>query len=79
MFSLNSLGTNACGVNNGGCTHLCFARASDFVCACPDEPDGKPCSSGMLFKFQSSMKESQSVYMFNWAVSKWSTPKLRQL
>uniref|UniRef100_A0A669PGY7 Low-density lipoprotein receptor-related protein 4 n=1 Tax=Phasianus colchicus TaxID=9054 RepID=A0A669PGY7_PHACC len=39
-------GTNACGVNNGGCTHLCFARASDFVCACPDEPDGRPCSTG---------------------------------
>ncbi|KAM3856102.1 low-density lipoprotein receptor-related protein 4 [Vipera latastei] len=37
-------GTNVCGVNNGGCTHLCFARASDFVCACPDEPDGQPCS-----------------------------------
>uniref|UniRef100_A0A452S896 LDL receptor related protein 4 n=1 Tax=Ursus americanus TaxID=9643 RepID=A0A452S896_URSAM len=37
-------GTNACGVNNGGCTHLCFARASDFVCACPDEPDDRPCS-----------------------------------
>ncbi|XP_004851952.2 low-density lipoprotein receptor-related protein 4 isoform X1 [Heterocephalus glaber] len=37
-------GTNACGVNNGGCTHLCFARALDFVCACPDEPDGRPCS-----------------------------------
>ena len=39
-------GTNACGVNNGGCTHLCFARTSDFVCACPDEPDGRPCSLG---------------------------------
>ncbi|XP_034970960.2 low-density lipoprotein receptor-related protein 4 isoform X1 [Zootoca vivipara] len=38
-------GTNACGVSNGGCTHLCFARASDFVCACPDEPDGRPCST----------------------------------
>ncbi|XP_028582348.2 low-density lipoprotein receptor-related protein 4 isoform X2 [Podarcis muralis] len=38
-------GTNACGVSNGGCTHLCFARASDFVCACPDEPDGRPCSN----------------------------------
>ncbi|KAF7469395.1 low-density lipoprotein receptor-related protein 4 [Marmota monax] len=37
-------GTNACGVNNGGCTHLCFARTSDFVCACPDEPDSRPCS-----------------------------------
>uniref|UniRef100_A0A8C8RFF6 Low-density lipoprotein receptor-related protein 4 n=1 Tax=Pelusios castaneus TaxID=367368 RepID=A0A8C8RFF6_9SAUR len=39
-------GTNACGVNNGGCTHLCFARVSDFICACPDEPDGRPCSTG---------------------------------
>lgn len=37
-------GTNACGVNNGGCSHLCFARVSDFVCACPDEPDSRPCS-----------------------------------
>ncbi|XP_028649665.2 low-density lipoprotein receptor-related protein 4 isoform X1 [Erpetoichthys calabaricus] len=37
-------GTNPCGFNNGGCTHLCFARATDFVCACPDESDGKPCS-----------------------------------
>ncbi|CAO2579869.1 Low-density lipoprotein receptor-related protein 4 [Lemmus lemmus] len=37
-------GTNACAVNNGGCTHLCFARASDFVCACPDEPDSQACS-----------------------------------
>lgn len=35
-------------MNNGGCTHLCFARASDFVCACPDEPDGRPCSLGEL-------------------------------
>ncbi|KAH0620749.1 hypothetical protein JD844_021479 [Phrynosoma platyrhinos] len=38
-------GTNACGVNNGGCSHLCFARATDYICACPDEPDGHPCSN----------------------------------
>ena len=38
-------GTNLCGVNNGGCTHLCFAKTNTFVCACPDEPDGKPCST----------------------------------
>nr|XP_014343518.1 PREDICTED: low-density lipoprotein receptor-related protein 4 [Latimeria chalumnae] len=38
-------GTNACGMNNGGCTHLCFARATDFVCACPDEPDTRVCST----------------------------------
>uniref|UniRef100_A0A673NGJ6 Low density lipoprotein receptor-related protein 4 n=1 Tax=Sinocyclocheilus rhinocerous TaxID=307959 RepID=A0A673NGJ6_9TELE len=38
-------GTNHCGVNNGGCTHLCLARSNSFVCACPDEPDGRPCST----------------------------------
>ncbi|KAG5848887.1 low-density lipoprotein receptor-related protein 4-like isoform X1 [Anguilla anguilla] len=38
-------GTNHCGVNNGGCSHLCFAKTNSFVCACPDEPDGKPCST----------------------------------
>lgn len=39
------LGTNLCGINNGGCTHLCFAKTNSFVCACPDEPDGRPCST----------------------------------
>ncbi|KAK7925154.1 hypothetical protein WMY93_007464 [Mugilogobius chulae] len=38
-------GTNLCSVNNGGCTHLCFAKTNSFVCACPDEPDGRPCST----------------------------------
>uniref|UniRef100_A0A8C9STY0 Low-density lipoprotein receptor-related protein 4 n=1 Tax=Scleropages formosus TaxID=113540 RepID=A0A8C9STY0_SCLFO len=38
-------GTNHCGVNNGGCTHLCFAKGNSFVCACPDEPDSRPCST----------------------------------
>ncbi|XP_072236089.1 low-density lipoprotein receptor-related protein 4 isoform X1 [Leuresthes tenuis] len=38
-------GTNLCGINNGGCTHLCFAKTNSFVCACPDEPDGRPCST----------------------------------
>lgn len=48
------LGTNLCGVNNGGCTHLCFAKTGSFVCACPDEPDGRPCSTSewpLLFHF----------------------------
>uniref|UniRef100_A0AAY4CI19 Low-density lipoprotein receptor-related protein 4 n=1 Tax=Denticeps clupeoides TaxID=299321 RepID=A0AAY4CI19_9TELE len=38
-------GTNHCGVKNGGCTHLCFAKSNSFVCACPDDPDGQPCST----------------------------------
>ncbi|KAA8596151.1 hypothetical protein FQN60_011442 [Etheostoma spectabile] len=41
-------GTNLCGVNNGGCTHLCFAKTNSFVCACPDEPDGRPCSTSYV-------------------------------
>uniref|UniRef100_A0AAY5EVI9 Low-density lipoprotein receptor-related protein 4 n=1 Tax=Electrophorus electricus TaxID=8005 RepID=A0AAY5EVI9_ELEEL len=38
-------GTNHCGVNNGGCTHLCFAKTNSFVCACPDEADDRACST----------------------------------
>ncbi|KAG9352113.1 hypothetical protein JZ751_020526 [Albula glossodonta] len=41
-------GTNHCGVNNGGCSHLCFAKTNSFVCACPDEPDGRPCSTSFV-------------------------------
>uniref|UniRef100_A0AAY4CGV2 EGF-like domain-containing protein n=1 Tax=Denticeps clupeoides TaxID=299321 RepID=A0AAY4CGV2_9TELE len=44
----NLYGTNHCGVKNGGCTHLCFAKSNSFVCACPDDPDGQPCSTGEL-------------------------------
>lgn len=38
-------GTNLCAVNNGGCTHLCFSRTNSLVCSCPDQPDGRPCST----------------------------------
>ncbi|CAL8404823.1 unnamed protein product [Boreogadus saida] len=38
-------GSNLCSANNGGCTHLCFAKTNNFVCSCPDEPDGRPCST----------------------------------
>lgn len=27
-------GSNACSVDNGGCSHLCFKRPSDYVCRC---------------------------------------------
>uniref|UniRef100_A0A672TRT8 Low-density lipoprotein receptor-related protein 4 n=1 Tax=Strigops habroptila TaxID=2489341 RepID=A0A672TRT8_STRHB len=54
-------GSNACGVNNGGCTHLCFARASDFVCACPDEPDGRPCSTSEFTECHGDSREGLHV------------------
>ncbi|CAB1318240.1 unnamed protein product, partial [Coregonus sp. 'balchen'] len=44
----NVEGSNHCGVNNGGCTHLCFAKTNSFVCACPDEPDSRPCSTSYV-------------------------------
>ncbi|XP_037825188.1 low-density lipoprotein receptor-related protein 6 [Lucilia sericata] len=30
-------GTNACAVRNGGCSHLCLNRPSDYVCRCSIE------------------------------------------
>ncbi|XP_073514999.1 low-density lipoprotein receptor-related protein 4 isoform X1 [Phyllobates terribilis] len=42
---LRQTGSNPCGVNNGGCSHLCFARSYDFVCACPDDLANEVCST----------------------------------
>ncbi|XP_075884557.1 low-density lipoprotein receptor-related protein 4 isoform X1 [Nelusetta ayraudi] len=55
-------GTNLCAVNNGGCTHLCFSRTSSLVCSCPDQPDGRPCStiSGYMPTVPSSSSSSSS-------------------
>ena len=49
--------TNPCGLNNGGCSHLCLlsgVESSGFVCACPDDIQlnenqrhcGKSCKKG---------------------------------
>ncbi|XP_068628058.1 low-density lipoprotein receptor-related protein 4 [Battus philenor] len=38
-------GWNPCKEENGGCTHLCFFRGHDYICACPDENDSRPCST----------------------------------
>lgn len=39
-------GWNPCKEDNGGCSHLCFFREHDYICACPDNPDPMPCSTG---------------------------------
>lgn len=39
-------GWNPCKEENGGCSHLCLFRMHNYICACPDEPDSKPCSAG---------------------------------
>ncbi|XP_046554309.1 low-density lipoprotein receptor-related protein 4-like [Haliotis rubra] len=39
-------GTNRCGINNGGCSHICSPAAGGrmFTCQCPDHIDvGPPC------------------------------------
>ncbi|KAL0269017.1 UNVERIFIED_CONTAM: hypothetical protein PYX00_010764 [Menopon gallinae] len=36
-------GWSPCRVSNGFCTHLCLYRHKDYVCACPDVPDGRKC------------------------------------
>ena len=42
-------GWSPCAVQNGGCTHLCLFRQKSYVCACPDIPDDKPCSTGKTY------------------------------
>ncbi|XP_045489131.1 low-density lipoprotein receptor-related protein 4 isoform X2 [Pieris rapae] len=32
-------GWNPCMEDNGGCTHFCFFRGHDYICACPDHSD----------------------------------------
>ncbi|XP_059051324.1 low-density lipoprotein receptor-related protein 6 [Achroia grisella] len=31
----DSIGWNPCVADNGGCSHLCFNRPTDYVCSCP--------------------------------------------
>ncbi|CAB3256651.1 unnamed protein product [Arctia plantaginis] len=38
-------GWNPCRENNGGCSHLCFYKLHDYICACPDVQDHRPCST----------------------------------
>lgn len=34
---------NQCSQDNGGCTHLCLYRGSNYTCSCPDRLDGREC------------------------------------
>lgn len=42
------MGWTPCAVHNGGCTHLCLFKQTLYVCACPDTPDQRPCSTGKM-------------------------------
>ncbi|UYV74687.1 LRP4 [Cordylochernes scorpioides] len=41
-------GSNPCGRNNGGCSHLCLYHGQGVTCACPDKPDNRTCLTGQL-------------------------------
>lgn len=49
-------GWNPCKEDNGGCSHLCFFREHDYICACPDNPDPRPCSTGKLQNYRGFQK-----------------------
>ncbi|EDW86389.2 uncharacterized protein Dwil_GK17732 [Drosophila willistoni] len=53
---------NQCAQDNGGCSHLCFYRATDYVCACPDRPDfnnKRPCSTKPKELVQTRLESDQ--------------------
>ncbi|CAN7998808.1 unnamed protein product [Ixodes hexagonus] len=58
-------GINACGRNNGGCSHLCLRKPHGFSCACPTgvllKPDTRTCerapSAFLLFANRGSLRE----------------------
>lgn len=43
-------GWNPCKEDNGGCTHLCLFRATDYICACPDETSSSCSIGNYIFK-----------------------------
>lgn len=59
-------GWNPCKEDNGGCSHLCFYRVQDYICACPDDPDPRPCSTGNNFLLTiKSFKLTLLTFKFN--------------
>lgn len=51
LFQSNTIPDNVCGVNNGGCSHLCLRSPQGYTCTCPTgidfenntEPNPKIC------------------------------------
>ncbi|KAF4523621.1 hypothetical protein B566_EDAN010130, partial [Ephemera danica] len=59
----DNVAENACGTNNGGCSHLCLRQPQGFSCACPTGTllgaDGRTCSNSpqayLLFATRSTL------------------------
>jgi low density lipoprotein receptor-related protein 5/6 len=69
-----SAGSNACGSNNGGCSHLCFMRPPPrpHICACPMGlelmKDGKTCivpEAFLLFAHRTDIRRISLEYSYN--------------
>lgn len=49
VAAVKQTGNNPCAVDNGHCSHLClYQGVNTYVCACPDNPDGRTCFQGIL-------------------------------
>ncbi|XP_037297516.1 LOW QUALITY PROTEIN: low-density lipoprotein receptor-related protein 4 [Manduca sexta] len=55
-------GWNPCKEENGGCSHLCLFRGHDYICACPDEPESRPCSTVPKTRVDSKMPSHYPSY-----------------
>ncbi|XP_046395098.1 low-density lipoprotein receptor-related protein 4-like [Ischnura elegans] len=53
-------GWNPCAHENGGCSHLCFFRGKDYVCACPDEMETEEVCS-VEPRFQVPLKRPEMI------------------
>lgn len=68
---------NACGGNNGGCSHLCLRSPRGFSCACPSgivlQPDHKTCahtpSAYLLFALRRSLARISLDTSESWDVA----------
>lgn len=49
LLQVDNVAENACGRNNGGCSHLCLRTPSTYTCACPTgtilHKDGQTCNT----------------------------------
>lgn len=63
LLQVDNVAENACGENNGGCSHLCLRTPSTYTCACPTgtilHKDGQTCNTSpstyLLFATRSTL------------------------
>jgi hypothetical protein len=76
-YSLQPSGENPCGINNGGCSHLCLKSENEqkkYTCACPNtfllDVDGKKCVANCSeWHFRCGMPDERCI-PFYWKCGK---------